>query len=78
MKTLTADRIAINHYRANAVSIVRNTPRRADLAFFHNNTWVNMGEPWLQGYWDGGFNCPIYTDVPNWLIDAFLDMYRAE
>lgn len=72
-----AERIKINHHRADEVSVLKSSGKRAELAFFHNGTWVNMGEPWLQGYWDGTFDCPVYHGIPNWIVDAFLDIYRA-
>lgn len=73
----TATKTKISHHRADHVSILRTNSRRAELAFFCKGQWVEMGDPWLQGYWDGTHECPVYVDVPNWLVDAFLKEYAA-
>ena len=70
-----AVKIKINHHRADTVSMLRGSSR-SELAFFSKGEWIQMGDVFLQGYWDGLDSHPVYVDIPNWLVDAFIDHYR--
>ena len=69
-----AVKIKLSHHRADTVSVLRGS-YRSELAFFSNGKWIEMGDVFLQGYWDGSDSSPVYIDIPNWLVDAFLGEY---
>jgi hypothetical protein len=52
----------------------------SEIAFFKNRNWVVVPIPEFATYHDGSdsiADTAVYPYVPNELIDAFLDNYRA-
>jgi hypothetical protein len=78
-------KIKINHMMADQISISTGSnaysgDNSSEIAFFKNRKWVVVPIPEFATYHDGSDSIAetaVYPYVPNELIDAFLDNYRA-
>jgi hypothetical protein len=78
-------KIKINHMMADQISISTGSnaysgDNSSEIAFFKNRNWVVVPIPEFATYHDGSdsiADTAVYPYVPNELIDAFLDNYRA-
>lgn len=76
-------RIKINHPLVDTISIITDYgsysgANTSEIAFFWRGQWAtNPIEPFTKYMDSPDCDNPVYTWVPNEVIDAFLDEYRA-